>query len=177
MTKFEVPNREDVSVNNKAIFDNLNKNIGFVPNLYALMAYSDNALGSYLQFQGSKTSFSNKEKEAINLIVSQENGCNYCQAAHTTIGKMNGFTEEQTIEIRKGYATWDEQLDALVKLTQDITQNRGRVKNDNVEAFFNASYTKESLVDLTLIIGGKTVMNYLHNLTNIAIDFPIAKIL
>ena len=35
MKTFNVPTRENVSENNQAIFDNLNKALGFVPNLYA----------------------------------------------------------------------------------------------------------------------------------------------
>ena len=45
---------------------------------------------------------SNKEKEAVNLIVSEVNGWLYCKSAHTVIGKMNGFTDEQLLDIRKG---------------------------------------------------------------------------
>ena len=73
MANFSVPKREEVTEKNQQIFDNLNNALGFVPNLYATMAYSENGLGRYLDFQGAKTSLNNKEKEAINLIVSQIN--------------------------------------------------------------------------------------------------------
>lgn len=175
MEKFTVPTREEVSANNQAIFDDLKGKIGFVPNLYATMAYSDSALGDYLTFQGSKTSLSNKEKEVVNLIVSEVNGCKYCQSAHTAIGKMNGFTEEETIELRGGSASWDAKYDALVKLAKEITEFKGNVKPDTLEAFFAASYDKGTLVDVIKQVGDKVVMNYLHNLTNIPIDFPEAK--
>ena len=58
MSTFNVPTREEVSENNQAIFDNLQKQVGFVPNLYATYAYSDTALGDYLAFQNRKTSLS-----------------------------------------------------------------------------------------------------------------------
>ena len=35
MTQFTVPTRSEVSENNQAIFGNLQKGLGFVPNLYA----------------------------------------------------------------------------------------------------------------------------------------------
>ncbi len=94
MKKFTVPARDEVTPANQAIFDNLHKALGFVPNLYAAIAYSDNGLARYLAYQNAKTSLSNKEKEAVNLIVSQVNACVYCQSAHTVIGKMNGFSDE-----------------------------------------------------------------------------------
>ncbi|NVK66806.1 MAG: carboxymuconolactone decarboxylase family protein [Flavobacteriales bacterium] len=175
MNTFNVPTREEVSVNNQAIFDNLKSQVGFVPNLYATMAYSENALGEYLQFQGAKTSLSNKEKEIVNLVVSEVNGCKYCLSAHTAIGKMNGFTEEQTLELRSGSASWDAKHDALVKLTKEVTANKGNVSSETLDAFFAASYDKGSLVDVIKQVGDKIIMNYLHNLTNIPIDFPEAK--
>ena len=175
MENFTVPTKAEVSPKNQAIFDNLRSQVGFVPNLYATMAYSDSALGDYLTFQGSKTSLSNKEKEVVNLIVSEVNGCKYCQSAHTAIGKMNGFTEEQTIELRQGKASWDSKYDALVKLTKEVTEFKGKVSPETLNAFFDASYDKGTLVDVIKQVGDKVIMNYLHNLTNIPIDFPVAK--
>ena len=175
-TEFNVPTREEVSTTNQEIFDNLTKALGFVPNLYATIAYSDNGLKRYLNFQNAKTSLSNKEKEAVNLIVSQVNGCIYCQSAHIVLGKMNGFNDEQLLDIRVGRSE-NPKLNALVKLAADLTANRGNANTENVEDFFAQGYSKENLVDLILQISDKTAMNYLHNLTKIPVDFPIASTL
>jgi AhpD family alkylhydroperoxidase len=175
MTKFTVPTREEVSSDNQAIFDNLKGALGFVPNLYATIAYSDTALGNYLQLQNGKTSISKKEKEAINLVVSQVNSCQYCLSAHTLLGKMNGFTEEQVIEIRKGSASFDPKIDALVRLSKAITESKGQnLDTALLDKFFGAGYTRGHLVDVIIAIADKVVMNYLHNITQIPIDFPVA---
>ena len=173
MKKFTVPTRAQVSPTNQTIFDNLTKALGFVPNLYATIAYSDNGLAKYLAFQNAKTTLSNKEKEAVNLIVSQVNGCIYCQSAHTVLGKMNGFTDDQLLDIRIGKAE-NIKLDALVKLAASITKNRGNADGGLVENFFEQGYTNENLVDLVLQVADKTAMNYLHNLTQVPVDFPLA---
>lgn len=175
MTNFNVPTREEVSSNNQTIFDDLKKAVGFVPNLYATIAYSDTALGNYLQFQNATTSLSKKEKEIVSLVVSQVNGCNYCLSAHTAISKLNGFTDKQILELRQGYFSTDKKFDALVKLTKAIVLNKGKVDDTTLKIFFNVGYSKGTLVDVTLAIGDKVVMNYLHNLTQIAIDFPVAE--
>ena len=85
MSKINVPTREEVSAENQAIFDNLKGKLSFVPNLYATMAHSKTALSTFLTLSGSKTSFTAKQKEVIDLAISQVNGCSYCQAAHTAI--------------------------------------------------------------------------------------------
>lgn len=175
MTKFTVPQRENVSPNNQVLFDNLQKALGMVPNLYATMAYSDTGLENYLALQNGKTSLTKKEKEAINLVVSQANNCRYCQSAHTVLGKLNGFTEEQTIEIRKGEAPFDLKLNALVRFTKEATINKGKVSEATLNNFLNAGYNKASIIDVIIAIADKVVMNYIHNLTQIPIDFPLAK--
>lgn len=175
MTNFNVPGRGEVSANNQEIFDMLKKGLGMVPNLYAVMAHSDNALGNYLALQNAKTTFSNKEKQAVNLVVSQVNECVYCQSAHTVLGTMNGLTEEQTIEIRKGGASFDTKLNALVVLAKEITEKRGFVSETTVSSFLSVGYTKGQVIELVILVAEKSAMNYLHAITKVEIDFPIAK--
>lgn len=174
MTKFSVPSRGEVSENNQAIFDNLQKGLGFVPNLYAYYAKNETALGDYLALQNRKSTLKAKEREVINLVTSQINSCRYCQSAHTVLGKMNGFTDEQVIELRKGSASFDSKLDALAKFTASAVENRGRATEESKEAFFAAGYTEANLIDVVIIIGDKIISNYIHNLTGFPIDFPIA---
>ncbi|MFS4468922.1 carboxymuconolactone decarboxylase family protein [Maribacter sp. 2210JD10-5] len=177
MSTFNVPTREEVSANNQAIFDNLENALGFVPNLYATYAHSENALTNYLALSNAKTSLNAKQKEVVNLAVSQVNNCTYCLAAHTAIGKMNGFTEEQILELRNGEASFDEKLDALARLAKNITENRGATDATVVENFLSQGWTKENLVDTIVLVGDKTISNYLHKTTNVAIDFPEAQAL
>jgi len=174
MKTFKVPSREEVSATTQVSFDNLNKALGFVPNLYATIGLSQNGLEKYLAFQGAKTSLTNKEKEAVNLVVSEVNGCQYCLSAHTVIGKMNTFTDDQILDLRAGKSE-NPKLNALVTLAKDITEHKGRVSSQNLDAFYAAGYNDGNLVDLVLQISDKVAMNYLHNLTQIPIDFPVAQ--
>ncbi len=174
MTTINVPTRAEVNPTNQAIFDQLKSGLGMVPNLYATFAHSDTALATYMAFQNAKSSVSGKAREVVNLVVSQVNACQYCLAAHTMLGKMNGFTDEQILEIRHGQASFDAKFDALARLTQGIVLSRGHVDQTLVDAFFAAGWTKENLVDAIVVIGDKTVSNYLHSTTKIPVDFPAA---
>ncbi len=175
MSTFNVPKREEVTRNNQAIFDNLEKAVGFVPNLFATYAHSENALGNYLNLSNAKTSLKTKEKEVVNLAVSEVNNCVYCISAHTAISKMNGFTDEQILELRAGHASFDAKLDALAKLAKNITENRGATDTAVLENFFEAGWTKENLIDTIVLVGDKTISNYINNTTEIPVDFPVAQ--
>ncbi len=174
MKTISVPNREQVSPANQALFDNLTKTIGSVPNLFAVYAHSENALGTYLALSSAKTSLRAKEKEVVNLVVSQINGCEYCLAAHTAISKMQGFTDDQILEIRRVNITFDSKLDALAKLAKSIAENKGHADPQVVENFYAAGYNEGSLIDVVIVVGDKTITNYIYALTGIPIDFPIA---
>jgi uncharacterized peroxidase-related enzyme len=174
MQNFNVPTREEVSENNQAIFDNLKGALGFVPNLYAYYAKNDTALADYLALQNRKSSLKAKEKEVINLVTSQINGCRYCQSAHTALGKMNGFSEEQILEIRGGSAAFDAKFDALAQFTKSVVENKGNASQTTKDAFFAAGYSEANMIDVVMVVGDRVISNYIHNLTGFAIDFPLA---
>lgn len=174
MNTFNVPTKNEVSVNNQAIFNQLEQGLGFVPNLYASFAHSETALGNFLAFGNAKTSFSAKEKEVINLAVSQVNECIYCLSAHTAIGKMNGFSEAQILELRTGNATFNSKLDALAKFARSVAIHRGAATKESIENFYNAGFTKGNLADAILLIGEITITNYFHRTTEVPVDFPVA---
>jgi uncharacterized peroxidase-related enzyme len=175
MTAFSVPTRDDVTPDNQAIFDNLKKALGFVPNLYATFAHSPTALGTYLALQNAKSSLQPKEREVINLVVSQVNDCEYCLAAHTALGKMVGFTEAQILEIRRGRASFDPKLDGLARFVREVAEQRRQVSAAATDAFLAAGWSQANLVDAIMVVGDKSISNYLHGTTKIPVDFPAAE--
>lgn len=174
VSQFSVPTRDDVSPANQALFDGLNKRFGMVPNLYATFAHSEHALASYLALQDARSTIRGKARELVRLIVSQVNRCEYCLAAHTAVGQMVGFTPEQILEIRRGRAAFDPRLDALARLVKNIASERGHADPALVNAFLDAGWTRENLVDVIIEIGDKIIANYLHSTTQVPIDFPPA---
>jgi len=171
---FEVPTRDQVSPNNQTIFDHMQNAYGMVPNLYATFALNETALADYLALQNRKSTLSAKEREIINLVVSQVNDCKYCVPAHTAVGKMHGFTDDQILEIRRAQISFDGKYDALAKFVKETTINRGRPSENAADALFEAGYTKANVVDIMVIIGDKIISNYLHNFTQIPVDWPEA---
>lgn len=90
MKTITVPTREQVSPEAQPIFDNIQKSMGKVPNLYATIGYSATTLKAFLEFSEAfnKSAFTPKEREAIYLVVSEVNNCNYCLSAHTLMAPL-----------------------------------------------------------------------------------------
>ncbi len=167
---------EEANVDSQTIFTNVKAKIGMVPNLYATMGVSDKLLGGFLNFTETLKSgeFSKKEYEAIALATSQANSCAYCLSAHTALGKMNGFTEEETLDIRNNTIA-DPKLNALVGLVAEIVERKGHPSESAVQTFINAGYTKASFAELIGAIALTTITNYVYHNGGFEIDFPKAQ--
>ncbi|MBS7566860.1 carboxymuconolactone decarboxylase family protein [Mucilaginibacter sp. Bleaf8] len=177
MKTITVPAKEQVSTESQAIFDQIQKRMGKVPNLYATIGYSAHALKGMLEFEGTLTTgstFSAREREAVNLIVSQVNLCDYCLAAHTALAQMKGFTKEDTIAIRKGEVS-DARLSPIILLAQSITQNKGKADKSILNRFFEAGYHEDALMELIGLITVRIFTNYVYAATEVPIDFPAAE--
>ncbi|WP_421918480.1 carboxymuconolactone decarboxylase family protein [Marinifilum sp.] len=176
MKTINVPAVNQLDEKAQNILNNVKGQLGMVPNLYATIGYSSDTLENYLNYSGKagKGSFSTKELEAIKLAVSEVNGCEYCLAAHTAISKMNGFSEEETIELREGNSA-DPKLRALSRLAADIATNRGRASDSSLEDFYAIGFDEKALIDLLAVVVEISFTNYTHNLTKVPVDFPKAK--
>lgn len=172
MKKIKIPVVDEVHHTNRKILNDLQMAFGFIPNVYAFMAYSPMALKSYLQYTREKTSLSDVEAEAIYLITSQVNRCHYCLSAHTSFARALGLRDEQALEIREGKASFDKKLDILVKFTRAIVEERGHTDDEIVELFLKAGYSYQQLVEVVVLISQVMVTNLINNITHNPVDFP-----
>jgi alkylhydroperoxidase family enzyme len=85
---------------------------------------------------------------------------------------MNGFSDDQIVEIRKGQITFDAKYAALASFVKETASNKGRPSAAAYDALFEAGYTKANFIDILIVIGDKIISNYLHNITEIPVDWP-----
>jgi AhpD family alkylhydroperoxidase len=176
MLPFTVPAREQLAPEAQAIFDQFQKSMGKMPNLYATIGYSANALATYTQYvRGqAKNSFHARDREAIYLIVSQINGCEYCLASHTESAIKNGWKEEDTLAIRAG--TYPEKKwQVLYGIIRSAIDNRGEVPDGLLADFAALGFGDAAVMDLFVLINVMSFTNYMYRLTKVPIDFRPAQ--
>ena len=81
-----------------AIYEQLEKKFGIVPNVIKAMANSPGLLQGFMPFLGAVLSPSAVDaplKELAILTTTKINGCKYCTAHHTVAGKRAGLTKEK----------------------------------------------------------------------------------
>lgn len=145
-------------------------------NIFKGMANSPVGLEAYLGLSGAlkSGSLSDKERETIQLAVSQLASCDYCVAAHTVLGKGAGLTEEQTIQARRGSVSGDSKLDALARFAVALHEKRGFVSDDDLSAFKAAGYDDGAVVEAIATYTLITFTNFFNHVNETEVDFPAA---
>ena len=175
MKTITVPSIDQVSESSKVMFEAIKKRVGKVPNLYATMGYSSHALKAFLDFDATLSGgvFTGKQREAIALVVSEVNHCEYCLAGHTIAAIKNGLSSEDTIDIRKGHSA-DEKINVIVQLAKSIAETKGHAEDKYLDQFFNAGFDEAALMELIGFVTVRVFTNYVFAITNVPVDFPAA---
>lgn len=169
---------ETASGKAKALLQSAKEKFGFVPNMYGGMAHDPGLFEAYVSSYNAfraDPGFTPVEQEVIFLVVSRENGCTYCVAAHSFVAdKMSGVPAEITDAIRDGRTIPDGKLAALATFTEKMVLSRGNPTEGDVAAFKAAGYSEQNILGIILAISIKTLSNYTNHIFHTPVDATFA---
>ena len=168
MTKFTFHTPENTSGSTQELLAGIQKGYGFFPNLFGYMAEAPTTVEAYLALNDlvSKTSLTPGQQQVALLAVSVENDCDFCTVAHRAMGKMKNANPQTLKAVSSHSAINDPQDRALVAFAQSVTKNRGRPSEAEVQAFLDAGFNKQQILEVILIVSIKTLSNYINHLTH-----------
>ena len=159
----------------KELLDAVKSKMGMVPNMTRAMANSPAVLNAYLQFSGALATgtLPVRNREQIALTIGHANGCNYCLAAHSAIGKMVGLTAEQILDSRRGNAI-DAKSDVILKFSRKVLETKGHVSNEDVAAVREAGLNDGEIAETVANVALNIFTNYFNHVADTTVDFPLA---
>ena len=168
-TQYTIANAPEAS---QPLLEQVDKALGFIPNLYATFAESPALLQGALALDAGldQGALSGVERQLVKIAVSTENGCTYCVAAHSTIAGMLKARPEVVVAVRSGAPVGDARIDALVTFTRAVVRDKGFVPETAIAAFLAAGYTKAQVLEVVGHVAAKTLANYIHAITNAPLD-------
>jgi uncharacterized peroxidase-related enzyme len=149
--------------------------LGMVPNLFRLVANSPAALEGYLTLSGAlaKGELPSATRERIALAVAEINGCEYCLAAHTYLGKNLAKLDDAEIAANRNGASNDTKADAAVRFAVRVTTLRGHVTSEDFVAIKAAGYSDAQIIEIVQHVALNTWTNYINTVGQTEIDFPV----
>ncbi len=169
---------ETASESARPILDAAKKRLGIVPNMYARMANLPGLLATYVQgyeaFRG-QGGFTPAEQEVVLLVISRENGCEYCVGAHSMIADKMSKVPAQALEaVRAGKPIAEPRLAALADFTKTMLDTRGNPTPEDARSFLAAGFTEPQILAIILAIAVKTISNYSNHVFHTPLDAPFA---
>ena len=141
---------------------------GFIPNLAAYVAESPQALDAVLHLVSAydNVSLNAQEQQIVLLTVSALNGCSFCRTVHTGMGRMAELDSETLKATIAMEPLRDPKLNALRNFTRCVVEERGWVKEGEVQQFLNAGYTKAQVFEVVMGVALKIFTNYSNHLAD-----------
>ena len=170
---YDVKTIENASETSKEVLEQAKKAYGFVPNLLGTMANHPALLKNYWEGSanlGENSTLSAKEQQVAYLAASYENNCHYCMAAHTSIGQMHKIDQSILDALRTGTPIPDARLEALSQYVKATTISRGRVSQEDINAFLEAGFTQENVLEVITIVSLKVMTNYINYVAQTKVD-------
>ena len=143
----------------KALLDGVQKKLGVTPNMMRVLAVNPTVLGAYLGFSGA--------------LAGGRNGCNYCLAAHTLLGKSAGLAASDILAARRGTSP-DARASAALAFARQLVAAHGRVSTDDIAQARAASLSDADIVEIVASVAINVFTNYLNLAADTDVDFPPA---
>ncbi len=159
----------------KDMYDAVQKQIKMVPNLFKVFGNSPKVLEGYLALSGALAhdSLPAKLRELLAITVAEENRCDYCLSAHTTMGKAAGLSDTDTQAAQTGKSS-DAKYQAALTFARAVVEKHGQVSDSDIQSVRSAGYNDAQIVEIIAHVSLNILTNYTNNIAKTVIDFPVA---
>lgn len=161
----------------RALLDQVQAAFGATPAMFRAVANSPAALksmwGSFGALGGGVIPA--KLAEQIAVAVADRNGCEYCLAAHTALGRKAGASAAEMAAAQQGESS-DAATAAALRFALKLVEQRGQVGEADVQALRGAGFSDEQIVEILAHVALNLFTNYVNVAFDVPLDFPAVKL-
>lgn len=174
-TDFTLHTKDTAPEASKPLLDQSVKSFGMIPNLHAVMAEAPSVLDGYHHLWDltlNHTAFTNEEAHVLFQANNTTNKCHYCVPAHFGLSLKSNLDPEEARRLALGEPLTDPKLEALRRFAAALIEHRGHVPDDQIQAFLDAGYTRQHMLDAVTFAACKVMSNYTNALADTPLDAP-----
>ena len=174
MSRITIPTHEQSPAASKPLLDAVKRQLGVIPNLMKVVGHSPAALEGYLSLNGAlaKGVLDAKLRERLALTVAEFNGCDYCLAAHTYLGKNVARLADAELDAARQGRSADAKAEAALHFAQRVTQQRGKVSDADIDTVRRAGFDDAAIMEIVVNVALNVLTNYVNNVARTDVDFP-----
>jgi uncharacterized peroxidase-related enzyme len=175
MSRLNMVQTEAAQGTQKELLEGVQEKLGMTPNLVRVFANSPAVLQGYLGLNDGLATgvLDNQLSEKIALTVAEVNGCEYCLAAHTTVGKMLSLSGNEIADARQGTSS-NSHTEAALQFARSVVEHRGWVSDADLEDVRSADFSDAEISEIVGHVVLNISRNYFNHVAETPIDFPKA---
>jgi alkylhydroperoxidase family enzyme len=169
---YEIHTLESAPKESRRALHALNSELGFIPNVAAIMAESPDLLNGFVgvfeAFHGG--TFSNAERQVLLLSNAVANTCAWAVALHSALALHEGVAADDVRAIRETQLPRDARQAALSGFTRALIEKRGHADTQDLATFMRGGFRPEQALEVVLGIAASAFTNYTGNITHPALE-------
>jgi uncharacterized peroxidase-related enzyme len=171
MTRFPVPDVEDLPEDIQQRIAQEKADAGFVPNVFLAMGYRPSHWRAFVQYYDAlveDTALERAEIEMLIVAVSGVNDCLYCTVAHGALARIYADDPHLAEQLATNHRTANvsEEHRAMLDFAVELTENGASLDDEDFERLEEHGYSEEAIWDIGSVTAFFNLSNRLAHLAD-----------
>jgi len=171
MTRFPVPDVEDLPEDLRERIEAETEEAGFTPNVFLAYAYRPSQFRAFFQYYDALVEDSDLAREEIEMIivaVSGVNDCYYCNVAHGALVRIYADAPLLADQLVSNYRNADvsDRHRRMLDLAVKLTENQAAVGEDDFERLEDAGFSRREIWDIGAVAAFFNLSNRMAQLAD-----------
>jgi alkylhydroperoxidase AhpD family core domain len=171
MTRFPVPNVEDLPEDLQARIEEETERAGFTPNVFPAMAYRPQQARAFFEYHDALLEEAALEREEIEMLivtVSGVNDCLYCIVAHGALVRIYAEAPRLADQLAANHRTAEinEKHRAMLDFAVKLTEDPAAVDEGDIEALGDHGFSREAVWDIGNVVSFYNLSNRMAHLAD-----------
>ncbi len=143
----------------RAVFAATREKLGFVPNVFRTYARRPEHFRAFMQYHDllmrGESGLSRAEREAIVVVVSSENQCQYCVTSHSAAFRILGKDAVLADQLAINWATADctPRMTAMLEFASRVNEPGFAASDEEIADLRDAGFSEDDIWDIAAIAG------------------------
>ena len=171
MTRFPVPDVDDLPEDLQERIAEEEDDAGFIPNVFLAYGYRPSHFRAFFQYYDAlveNTELDRAEIEMIIVAVSGVNDCLYCNVAHGALARIYADDPRIAEQLASNHRTADvsEKRRAMLDFAVKLTQNQTEVDEDDFDHLRAHGYSRRAIWDIGSVTAFFNLSNRMAHLAD-----------
>lgn len=172
ISRFAVPELDDLPDDIRAMITEVQEKSGFIPNVFLALAHRPAEFRAFFDHHDalmySDSGLSKAEREMIVVATSAQNGCLYCVIAHGAILRIRSKNEilADQLAVNPWKADLSERERSIVDFALAVALDSAALSDEDLDEMRQAGFSDDEIWDIGAIAAFFAMSNRLANLAD-----------